>query len=276
MLNRVSFGYDQERCLMFASPDKVDRHWQSDVLTGALKKLTQELSPQPFGVQIYRQLSIAATERHVKESSRPFDLNDDKSTAADIEVVFAWQSGHRPMQHGTSYGIDAAYPDSLQPALLRVYRWVSSRWHDFLEQPRRLLEGTDPGVQVPARQRNVGMKRYNHDADDELEPKRFRMSDIPQDDVARPIRTSGILASALFVKDRHTSNASTTVDRNFWHTGSSYQDTPRRRPHTAGFFREQRRLVLEGVRGEKKRKRLGETLDSYLDEGRDKRSCSLS
>jgi hypothetical protein len=105
---------------MFASPDKVDKHWQSDVLTGALKNLTQELYPQPLGVQIYRQLSIAATERHVKEISRPFDLNDDKSTAADIEVVFAWQSGHRPMQRGTSYGIDAAYPDSLQPALLRV------------------------------------------------------------------------------------------------------------------------------------------------------------
>jgi hypothetical protein len=41
MLNRVCFGYDKERCLMFAPPDKVDRHWQSVVLTGALKNLTQ-------------------------------------------------------------------------------------------------------------------------------------------------------------------------------------------------------------------------------------------
>jgi hypothetical protein len=249
MLNRVCFGYDKERRLMFASPDKVDKHWQSDILTGALKNLTQELSPQPFGVQIYRQLSIAATERHVKEISRPFDLNDDKSTAADIEVVFAWQSGHRPTQRGTSYGIDAAYPDSLQPALLRVYRWVSSRWHDFLEQPRKLSEGTDPGVQVPARQRIAGTKRYNHDSDDELEPKRFRMSDVLQDDIARPIRTSGFLASALFGKDRNISDASITVDQNSWHKGSSCQNTPRRRPDTAGFFREQRKVVPEGVHG---------------------------
>jgi hypothetical protein len=29
------------------------------------------------------------------------------------------------MQGRTSYGIDAAYPDSLPPALLRVYRWTS-------------------------------------------------------------------------------------------------------------------------------------------------------
>jgi hypothetical protein len=75
------------------------------------------------------------------------------------------------------------------------------------------------------------------------------MSDIPQDDIARPIRASGFLAPALFEKDRHNSDASTTVDRNFWHTGSSCQDTPKRRSDTAGFFREQRRLVLEGVRG---------------------------
>ena len=31
----------------------------------------------------------------------------------------------------TSYRIDAAYPDSLQPALLRVYRWVSGEWQRF-------------------------------------------------------------------------------------------------------------------------------------------------
>lgn len=58
MLNRVCFGYNKERRLMFASPDKADRHWQY-VLTSALKNLTQELCEQPFGVQVYRQLSIA-------------------------------------------------------------------------------------------------------------------------------------------------------------------------------------------------------------------------
>jgi len=48
--------------------------------------------------------------------------------------VFAWQSGHRPLQRGTGYGIDGAYPDSLQPALLRVYYWASTEWHRFLQQ----------------------------------------------------------------------------------------------------------------------------------------------
>ena len=130
---------------------------------------------------------------------------------------------------------------------------MSSRWHDFLEQPRKLSEGTDPGVQVPARQRIAGTKRYNHDSDDGHEPKRFRMSDIPQDDIARPIRTSGFLAFALFGKDRNISDASMTVDQNSWYKGLPYHNTPRRRPDTAGFFREQRRLVLEGVHGIQRR-----------------------
>ena len=36
------------------------------------------------------------------------------------------------MQRGMSYGIDGAYPDSLQPALLKVYQWASEEWHKFL------------------------------------------------------------------------------------------------------------------------------------------------
>lgn len=50
-----------------------------------------------------------------------------------MEVAFAWQSGHRPNQRGTSHGTDGAFPDSLQPALLRVYRWTSDQWHQFLD-----------------------------------------------------------------------------------------------------------------------------------------------
>jgi hypothetical protein len=73
----------------------------------------------PFGVQVYRQLSVAVTEKHVKQISNLFNRYDDKTAMADLEVVFAWQSGHRPIQRETTYGIDGAYPDSLQPALPR-------------------------------------------------------------------------------------------------------------------------------------------------------------
>jgi hypothetical protein len=85
-----------------------------------------------FGVQIYRQSSIAITEKYVKQIERPFNRYDDTTVTADIGVVFAWQSGHRPIQWGASYGIDGAYPNSLQPALLRIYKWASMQWHKFL------------------------------------------------------------------------------------------------------------------------------------------------
>jgi hypothetical protein len=156
-------------------------------------------------IQCVIGVSIVATERYAKEISRPFDLNDGKSAAADIEVVFAWQSGHRPMQRGTSYGIDAAYPDSLQPALLRVYRWVSCRWHEFFEKPQKLLEVADLDTPEPARQCGIGLKRCSHGAGDAPEPKRCRMSDVPKNNIARPMRASGFLASALFWEDRHDS-----------------------------------------------------------------------
>lgn len=71
-------------------------------------------------------------EKHIKQISKLFNRQDDRSAAADVEVVFSWQSGHRPWQRGTTYGIDGAFPDTLQPALLRVYRWASQEWHVFL------------------------------------------------------------------------------------------------------------------------------------------------
>ena len=133
MLSRRCCGRQKERRLLFATAENPYQPWKVEVVTEALKKLTQEVCGTAFGVQIYRQLSIAITERHVKQISRPFNRYDDKSAEADIEVAFAWQSGHRPLQRGTNYGIDSAYPDSLQPALLRIYRWASGEWHEFLQ-----------------------------------------------------------------------------------------------------------------------------------------------
>ncbi|KAK5109834.1 hypothetical protein LTR85_002039 [Meristemomyces frigidus] len=151
MLYRVCHGgFQDARRLLFSSPDQPDRPWTAAHLSKALKSRTEQMCGSPFGMQIYRQLSIAVTERHVKHISQPFNRYDDKSAAADIEAVFAWQSGHRPIQRGTSYGIDAAFPDSLQPALLRVYRWASQEWQRFLR-----IEGS---LCLEAPQVGLGMK----------------------------------------------------------------------------------------------------------------------
>jgi hypothetical protein len=132
MLCRECLQHRQERRLLFASFQSPTSPWKVAVLTKALKTLTQAVCGVPFGVRIYRQLSIAVTEKHVKQISKPFNRYDEKSAARDLEIVLAWQSGHGPLLRGTAYGIDAAYPDSLQPALLRVYGWASGMWQRFL------------------------------------------------------------------------------------------------------------------------------------------------
>lgn len=133
MIHRSCFGTESDRKYLFSSPDDPGRPWQPSRLTAVLRKVSKDVAGVELGVQVYRQISIAITERHLAHISKPFNRFDDKTTGADLGVALAWQSGHRPMQRGTSYGIDAAYPDSLQPALLRVYKWASSIWHGFLD-----------------------------------------------------------------------------------------------------------------------------------------------
>lgn len=143
MLRRICYRQEEGRRLLFSSPESPAQPWTAEVLTRALKKLTRRVCAVAFGVQIYRQLSIAVTEKHVKHLRRPFNRYDDKTQKAEREVAFAWQSGHRPLRRGTTYGIDGAYPDSLQPALLIVYHWVSQEWHCFLQSGDHTLRVED-------------------------------------------------------------------------------------------------------------------------------------
>jgi len=118
--------------LLFRTLQAPTQLWSSQQLSTILQKAGQGIFRKPFGVQLYRHISISITERHVKRVAEPFNRHDDKSVAADVNVVFAWQSGHRPLQRSATYGLDGAFPTKLQPALLRVYRWASYEWHDFL------------------------------------------------------------------------------------------------------------------------------------------------
>jgi hypothetical protein len=49
---------------------------------------------KPFGLQLYRHISTSITGRQVQKVAEPCNKHDDKSVAADVNVVFAWQSGH--------------------------------------------------------------------------------------------------------------------------------------------------------------------------------------
>jgi hypothetical protein len=144
VLQRECYGLSTERRLLFCSSSDPNTPWGAKNLSSALSKLTIEACGSSFGIQVYRQLSIAITERHLNQSSRPFDRFDERDTNNN-EIAFAWQSGYRPVQRGLSYGVDAAFPDTLQPALLRVYIRVSHEWHRFLAQRESASVATPVG-----------------------------------------------------------------------------------------------------------------------------------
>ena len=144
MLQRRCYGIDVESSLLFCSPQRPDRLWKTHVLSGALRRLTESTVGRAFGTHVYRQLSIAVTEKHVRQIRNPFDRHNDRTGNTDSSVAFAWQSGHRPWQRACMYGLDGAFPDSLQPALLQLYKWVSLEWHQFLQ-----LGQPDPARQIP-------------------------------------------------------------------------------------------------------------------------------
>ena len=79
----------------------------------------------------------------MKDMCKPFNRIDDKGPEADLNVVFAWQSGHRPLQRGTNYGLDGAFPTQMQPALLRAYEWA-------LDPVARVLAHSEQGAQGSA------------------------------------------------------------------------------------------------------------------------------
>ncbi|KAJ9419856.1 hypothetical protein QL093DRAFT_2639624 [Fusarium oxysporum] len=70
--------------------------WSTSHLTEILVKATSKTWNQ-------------AINRHVREVYTPFNRYDDLSSGADRNAVFAWQSGHRPLQRETTYGLDGAY-----------------------------------------------------------------------------------------------------------------------------------------------------------------------
>jgi hypothetical protein len=134
-INQSHQRQSQTRLLFHCS----GRPWPTSCLTNVLTKATLDVWRQAVNARMYRQLAIAVTEKHVREVYTPFNRYDDCSSDADINVIFAWQSGHRPLQRGITYGLDGAYPFRLQPSLLRAYEWASMRWHEFLHQPSKSL-----------------------------------------------------------------------------------------------------------------------------------------
>lgn len=104
---------DAKSTLLFYSLARPKEPLRKSLLLKVLCEQTTSTLGFPVGVQTYRQLLIAITEKHVKQIANPFNQHDDKSKEADINVSFAWQSRHWLMQRGMTYRLDSAFLDSL-------------------------------------------------------------------------------------------------------------------------------------------------------------------
>jgi hypothetical protein len=123
---------EEKKSLLFETNGKA---WPTSYMTMILQKATNDIWQHKMNTRMYRQVTIGITEKHVREVHTPFNRYDDISACADLNMVFSWQSGHRPVQRGVTYGLDGAFPHQLQPSLLRAYEWASTRWHEFIHQP---------------------------------------------------------------------------------------------------------------------------------------------
>lgn len=135
----ASYGILRSSPLLFrAIPAPGSKPWQTSQVTRILKEATAKVWGYPVHSQLLRQLCIGITEKHVREVHQSFNRFDDTSDKAHRNVVFAWQSGHRPLQRAITYGLDGAFPTKLQPQLLDLYEWASTKWHEFLHLPSKL------------------------------------------------------------------------------------------------------------------------------------------
>ncbi|KAK2035747.1 hypothetical protein LZ31DRAFT_537228 [Colletotrichum somersetense] len=92
--------------ILFASQSRPERPWSTDKLSKELSRASTQSTGQPINTQTYRQVSIAVTERHIKQVHALTNQYDDRSRDAPAESAFAWQSGHRPNPlNTTSYSI---------------------------------------------------------------------------------------------------------------------------------------------------------------------------
>jgi hypothetical protein len=154
-----SYPYHHERLLFHNS----GKPWCTARLTSILKQATSEIWQREFNIRLFRQIAISITEKHVREAHSPLNIYDDTTADADLNAVFAWQSGHRPLQRGITYGLDGAFPNRLQPALLRCYEWASTRWHEFIRQHSRVIHSphvrtisaSEPSSSIATLKRNV-------------------------------------------------------------------------------------------------------------------------
>jgi hypothetical protein len=116
----------------FLDPHGKGKHLSSGQASIILKDLTQDLAT-PWTLSLYRQAALAIAKRYLRKLVEQTNFYHP-SNATDPIRIFAAGAGHHPRMLLTTYAIDRALPERLQPELLDMYYRLSTIWQEWNEQ----------------------------------------------------------------------------------------------------------------------------------------------
>jgi len=129
-------GHVVDKGYIFCDDESPNECWAGPELSEALGNESESRLNVKIGLWTWRHIIIAITKAHLEEIA-PFFARDEAACKTLLETniyysIFPWQAGHQPRVNVAVYGLDAAFPGQVQPALLRFYREISKIWHHWL------------------------------------------------------------------------------------------------------------------------------------------------
>ncbi|KAH7120445.1 hypothetical protein B0J13DRAFT_599615 [Dactylonectria estremocensis] len=108
----------------FLDPSGKKKHLSPTQASSILKDLTQDLTT-PWSLSLYRQAALAIAKQYLKKLIEKTNFYYP-SDATDPIRIFAARAGHHPRMLLTTYAIDRALLERLQPELLDIYQRLST------------------------------------------------------------------------------------------------------------------------------------------------------
>lgn len=127
---------DNDIGYIFCSDESPHKCWKGKELSEILQQESKERLKVKINLWTWRHIIIGIVKAHIEEIA-PFLSKDEKASREVLEmdvyrIIFPWLAGHQAKINVSIYGLDAAFPRRIQPALLRVYRRISRIWHFWL------------------------------------------------------------------------------------------------------------------------------------------------
>ncbi|KAH7231095.1 hypothetical protein BKA59DRAFT_497663 [Fusarium tricinctum] len=113
----------------FLDPIGKRKHLSSEQASSILRSRTQDLNT-PWTLSLYRQAALAIAKRYLAKLVDKANFYYP-SSAGDPIRMFAAGAGHHPRMLLTTYAINRALPERLQPELLEMYRRLSNIWQEW-------------------------------------------------------------------------------------------------------------------------------------------------